>query len=114
MHEFDIDACAESFGECSLRTERSADGKRAAAGDGDGAGGNSTKKNLYVARVSVLLMRCYLVAGLGAAWKLSNADARFGNVGMASRRRVTLSASYTRPGGQTRRRLPPLRVSPVH
>ena len=54
MHEFDIDACAESFGECSLRTEWSANGKRAAAGDGDGAGGDSTKKNLNVGSESFM------------------------------------------------------------
>jgi len=48
MHDFNVEAGAESFGERGLRTERSADGKRAAAGDGDGAGSDSAKKNLNV------------------------------------------------------------------
>src|SRR2546422_4732108 len=41
--------------------------------------------------------------------KLASAVASLSNVGMASIRRVTVSASRTRPLPQSRRRLPPVR-----
>ena len=56
------------------------------------------------------------IAGYFAAMalKLPTAAGMLSNVGMTSSSRVTLSASCTRPAGHTRRRLPLLRVSPVH